>query len=126
MKAGGFGMLSLTGSALKKGITQGLEKADANADQRVDAGEFSTAIRSMASGKKLPSWAELDPNGAGSLSRDGVAELVKAVAKQKGGALGGMIDADGVAKIIVAMADDDGDDQVSQGEFETLASDVAQ
>src|SRR5207249_2120679 len=39
LKAGGFGMFSLTGTMLKKGIEKALEKADANGDGRVDVDE---------------------------------------------------------------------------------------
>lgn len=124
MKAGGFGMFSLTGGMVKKGAEKALAKADANGDGRVDVDEFSAAIRTATNGKRLPTWAELDPAGSGALSRDGIAELVKAAAKAKGGALGGMVDASGIAKLVVALADDDGDGQVSKAEFESLRADL--
>jgi len=123
LKAGGFGMLSLTGSMLKKGIEKGLQQADKNGDGKVDADEFSAAVRGAIAGKTLPTW---DSYAAGktSLSHADVANLVSEIVKQKAGAMGGMVDASGIAKMVIAFADDDGDGKLSRAEFDSLKADL--
>jgi hypothetical protein len=122
-KAGGFGMLSLTGGMVKKGVEKAFAKADANGDSRVDVDEFKSAVRGAAAGKTLPDWSLIDPGGAGSLGRQELAELVKDAAKKKS-SMGGMVDADGIARMVIAFVDDDGDGRVSKAEADALRADL--